>query len=214
MRRSRNFLLVSIVAGALMLCTFISAAMAGPGNGAPKGAHFNLNIIGVSKDKTADMDGNSGHRIFVKLQGNSKIWLTEGDDFLVLDANGTDSDGAEFQLPDPDPDDDLVLEYSVYARPLGKPGGQARMTTCYIDDLGDEICSMESLTLKRSKGKQRFENVSKELLTIIVDTDGDGLPDTRMGIFDEDTYEYLWEYDNNGLKLLQLRFYPIVTDAN
>jgi hypothetical protein len=34
----------------------------GRGNGAPTGSHYNLNIIGVPKDKDADMTGNSGHR--------------------------------------------------------------------------------------------------------------------------------------------------------
>jgi hypothetical protein len=33
------------------------------GNGAPSGAHYTLNIIGVPKNKTADMTNNSGHRI-------------------------------------------------------------------------------------------------------------------------------------------------------
>ena len=45
------------------------------GNGAPKGSHYNLNIIGVKKGKTADMSGNNGHRIFVNLEGKSKIML-------------------------------------------------------------------------------------------------------------------------------------------
>ncbi len=35
----------------------LGAAMAGTGNGAPSGAHYNLNIIGVPKNKTATMDG-------------------------------------------------------------------------------------------------------------------------------------------------------------
>src|SRR5438876_12067377 len=38
-------------------------------NGAPSGAHYNLNIIGVSKDKTATMTTGDGHRIFVQLNG-------------------------------------------------------------------------------------------------------------------------------------------------
>ena len=181
------------------------------GHGAPNGPHYNLNIIGVPRDKTADMTGNQGHRIFVKLWGNSTIWLAEGDDFQVLDANGTDKDGAKFQLPDPDPDDDLVSEYSVFVRTLG-PGGQATMTTCY--ETGSErICSLETLTLKRDKkGAPKFTNVSKTLFTVFVDTDGDGVGDTRMGIFDNKAYQYLWDYNNQGLKLAQLRFYPVTTD--
>src|SRR3989344_372677 len=91
----------------------VSAAPGATGNGAPSGAHYNLNIIGVPKDKTADMTGSNGHRIFVPLFGKTNIWLCESgvdsacsdvDGFQVLDANGTDSNGAAFALPNPDPD--------------------------------------------------------------------------------------------------------------
>ena len=37
------------------------------GNGAPSGSHYQLNVIGVSKDKAAEMDGNNGSRIIVPL---------------------------------------------------------------------------------------------------------------------------------------------------
>ena len=56
------------------------------GNGAPSGPHFNLNVIGTGT-KTADV--STGGRIFVPLQGQTKILLAEGADFAVLDANGT-----------------------------------------------------------------------------------------------------------------------------
>ena len=42
-------------------------------NGAPSGKHYNLNIIGVPKAKSATMDGNNGHRIFVPEDGKAKI---------------------------------------------------------------------------------------------------------------------------------------------
>lgn len=86
------------------LSTSLTFAMAFAGNGAPSGPHYNLNIIGVSKDKTALMKddgltGQYGHAIFVPLDGKTQIWLKEGPDFQVLDKNGTDADGAKFQLP-------------------------------------------------------------------------------------------------------------------
>jgi hypothetical protein len=183
-----------------------------PGNGAPNGQHYNLNLIGISKDKTAPMDDNNGHRIFVKLWGKTKIMLAEGDDFQVLDANGTDGNGAAFQLPDPDPDDDLVTSYSVYARALGTPGGWSTAVTCMEDDSGETYCSGDTLTLSRSHGKQHFTNVSQELLTLNVDLDGDGVLE-RVGLFDDELFGYYWDYDNNGLKLAQLRFYPVTTDV-
>ena len=56
------------------------------GNDAPDAKKvFSLNIIGVPGDKNPDMD-NSGHRIFVPLDGKARIDLIEGPDFAVLDA--------------------------------------------------------------------------------------------------------------------------------
>lgn len=173
------------------------------GNGAPNGPHFNLNIIGVPKNKTADMTGNNGHRIFVSLTGNTKINLSEGD-FQVLDANGTDGTAA-FQLPNPDPNNTGVTVYSVYARALGTPGGNATITTCATDGEGT-FCSTLPLVLVRSKGQSTFKNVSKELLYIFQDIDGDGVSE-RIPLFDSRLNGYYWSYDNNGLKIAQLRFY-------
>jgi hypothetical protein len=76
-----------------------------------------------------------------------------------------------------------------------------------------ELCSDETLTLARKKGRLAFRNVSKEVLTLVIDVDGDGVLE-RVGLFDEELYEYFWEYDNHGLKVAQLRFYPISTDVN
>lgn len=205
----KKVLVLSVVA-VLILC---ATAFAGKGNQLPSGPHYNLNIIGVPKDKTAEMKGSHGHRIFVPLYGNSKIWLEEGDTYQVLDANGTDSDGARFMLPDPDPDDDLVLAYSIYARALGTPGGQATITTCGYDEFGTEYCSTESRVMVRDRGKPVTVNVTKDLLTIYVDLDGDGKLE-RFAIFDEELEDYFWNYDNNGCKLVQLRFYEIPFDAN
>ena len=98
----KKFIGLALAVAALAVFIPSSAVFAthgGTGNGAPNGAHYNLNIIGVSKDKSGDMTGNNGHRIFVKLWGKSKIMLGEGDSFKVLDANGTDGNGAKFQLP-------------------------------------------------------------------------------------------------------------------
>jgi hypothetical protein len=187
------------------------------GNGAPSGGHYTLNIIGVPKSKSADMTGNDGHRIFVPLWGNPKIMLTEGADFLVLDANGTDG-SASFQLPNPDPGGTGTTVYSVFARALGTPGGKSLMTTCATDPVdGTEVCSVTTLTLQRSKGKSTFDNVTKDLLYIYADINGDGVLD-RVPLFDDSLTGYFWDYDNQGLKLAQFRFYdcsttvPVATD--
>ena len=191
----------------------VTPAAAGTGNGAPSGAHYNLNIIGVPKNKTATMDDNSGHRIFVPLGGKTSIWLKEGDPFAVLDANGTDANGASFQLPNPDPDNDGITQYSVWARALGKPGGSSTTTTCAYDLAGELWCSVYSMVLVREKGASKFDNVTKALLYIYVDLNGDGTLE-RYPLFSDALVNYFWSYDNNGLKLAQLRFYEIPTNVN
>src|SRR5262245_45640413 len=131
---------ISVIGLLLVAITLSSAAaFAQTGNGAPNGPHYNLNIIGVPKDKTADMTNTSGHTIFVPLSGSTKIWLCNSDDvtaacygkgFAVLDRNGTDPNGATFALPSPDSNNDGVTDYSVFARALGTPGGSSKTTTC------------------------------------------------------------------------------------
>ncbi len=182
-------------------------ATATTGNGAPSGPHFNLNIIGVPQGKS--MSGGSGNVIFVPEVGSTKITLSEGD-FAVLDKNGTDGQAA-FQLPNPDPDGDGTTSYSVFARALGKPGGSSTTTTCATDPTtGEVVCSLESMVLVRSSGKQSFSNVSKQLLFVFADVNGDGTVD-RVPLFDSRLTDFFWQYDNNGLKLAQLRFYPVPT---
>ena len=187
------------------------AVVAGAGNQAPPGPHYNLNLIGVPKTKTADMSGNEGHRIFITLEGRTRILLTQGE-FNVIDANGTDGT-ASFSLPNPDPDNNGITEYSVFARVLGKPGGSGSISTCATDPVsGEEWCSIYSMVMVRDKGKQTFENYSRELLYVFVDLNGDGTVE-RVPLFDDRLQDYFWQYDNLGLKLVQLRFYEVPTDV-
>jgi len=205
------------------------------GNGAPSGEHYTLNIIGVPKDKSPNLTGGSGHRIFVGLgktgeASNTRINLVEGD-FAVTDANGTDGTAA-FQLPNPDPDGDGTTAYSVYVRALGKPGGKASLQTCYEDDLGTWCAvsfagGVEPITLQRTKsGVAKFTNVSKDLLYVDYCTAWDAGLDGILGtsddvctsvdqvpLFGDDLLSYFWSYDNQGLRLAQLRFYEVPTDT-
>lgn len=199
---NRHIALVMAV-GCLLVGT-VTAAGAGTGNGAPTGAHYNLNIIGVSNPKTADLTDSQRHTIFVPLWGNCQIALIVGD-FQVNDGNCTDG-GSEFQLPNPDPANTGTTTYSVFARALGKPGGKATANTCATDPTdGSLVCSVLTLTLKRDAGKTQFQNASKYLLYIYT---ADG---TRVPLLDDSLVNYFWQYDNSGLKLAQLRFYQCAT---
>ena len=60
------------------------------------------------------------------------------------------------------------------------------------------------------KGNKKFENVSRELLYVYVDLDDDGKVE-QIPLFDDRLQDYFWEYDNKGLKLVQLRFYEVPT---
>jgi len=201
-----------------------AASMAQTGNGAPGGAHFELGIIGVSNPKTQPLTGSNRHTIFVGLGADKKgsnvitnIYLTQGP-FAVCDGNGflaaTDCNGnpvpgattgAVFQLPC-----NLLTDtcsggtsqaYTIWARALGKPGGSATVTTCGTTDLGVVICSTASEVLVRGGGQQKFKDVTAALTTI----------DTTLGnisLFTVGFQNFFWQYDNSGLKLMQVRFYP------
>ena len=197
-----------------------SFAVSSTGNGAPSGAHFSLNLIGMAKGKTADMSNSQGHRIFVGLGKTgsavvTNIDLTEGA-FAVIDADGTDGT-AKFQLPNPVDDlngdgidDDGKLGYSVYVRALGKPTGRASMTSCFTDGTGT-WCNAGDLVVSLNRTDAgKFVDVSKQLLQVCVDVDATDAVNLQLEpIFSDDEASYFWEYTNEGLRLAQMRFYPI-----
>jgi hypothetical protein len=82
------------------------------------------------------------------------------------------------------------------------------MTTCATDPAtGEQVCSLQSVVSIRSAGKPKAVNVTKELTSLEVDLDGDGLLET-ISLFSDVLQDYYWSYDNQGLRLLQLRFCP------
>lgn len=142
---------------------------------------------------------------------------------------------------------DTMADYSVFVRSLGKPGGWSTITTCaelmdssfggllpknIAKEIKNELGSFggyasieqvgQPITF-RDKGKSSFENVTAELLTIVFKVemetiDGVMTEYVRVPIFDDSIEGEYWEYDNNNLKLLKVRFYPgvptDVTDAD
>lgn len=210
-----TFCLAAVLAAATAGTATVAAAQ--NGNGAPSGSHYSLNIIGVSHDKNVQPDWSSGHVIFVDLGRkdgaavSTKILLSQSADgsFDVLDKNGTDGE-ASFSLPAPG-------GYTVWARALGKPGGSAKITSCAEDivlaDAG-VVCSTQNEVFVRGTGKSSFRNVTSALTTISLDPVADAAAvlacggGTTVSLFDPCLLGFFWQYDNNGLKLLQVRFYP------
>ena len=212
------------------------------GNGAPNGNHYNLNIIGVDKSKTTDMTDSQRHTIFVPLNNKdgvaTKIYLVQGQDFVVCDGNGFDEAwscpdssgnttqvgtltggiGAVFQLPcnsGVETDFDCTgakMDYSVWIRVLGKPGGSMTMKTCAYDQQynmtycngGDLVISLTSLT---GKNNRKFTDVTRQLTTLYASPDG-GTTWYTYPLFNSTFEEWWWAYLNNGVRLTQLRFYP------
>ena len=204
-------------------CLAVAAALAAysalpafAGNGLDtNGAHYNLNIVGKGDCSPSPLTGSNRHVIQVLLNFNdgsqngqaaaslnkiNKIFLSPGD-FQVTDGNACDKDGASFTLPEGG--------YSVWARALAKPGGTAMITLCAVDTMGttdtadDQIvCNTapDIVSLTRKNGQPVFTNVTKELTTLTVGN-------TTTSLFDAPYYGYFWDYDNNGLRLTQLRFY-------
>ncbi|MGD8746055.1 MAG: hypothetical protein PVI02_06880, partial [Gammaproteobacteria bacterium] len=143
----------------------------------------------------------------------NKIFLQPGEDFWVQDGNACD-DGANFYLPitaencsncgieEGDPVDPTFTQYEVRARVLGQPGGSVNVTSCVeeaaddaivVDDNTDSeiLCSVgegniwvQTRTVGNGKEQNKWENVSTQLLTVCVDTDGDMACDDRLGLFD------------------------------
>jgi hypothetical protein len=63
------------------------------------------------------------------------------------------------------------------------------------------------------EGGSKFTNVSKQLLCVVADINGDGTLD-RVPLFDDRRQSYFWQYDNNGLRIAQMRFYEVATNVN
>jgi hypothetical protein len=211
------------ILGLLLAAAFIipcaGAAGQDTGNGAISGKHYNLNLISVKKTDQLPRDANNGNRIFVSFEGRNRIYLIPNVDgiFNVLDADATDGK-AQFTLPAPENVYDADGNYAgpgayrIFVRVVGKPGGSGKLSTCgetYDTETGmtETVCSMDNVTLSRTK-TPKFTDVTRQLTTVYADFDIDGTNE-RIDIFDPMFEDYLWAYDNNGLKNVQLRFYPI-----
>lgn len=212
-----------------LVCTTLGAIplfAAGVGNECSGKFLFKMNIIGVDNPKTANLTNTDRKTIFVALGASgspkeSNIFLTQGP-FTVCDGNSwlpavgcpgggpvPNQNGAVFQLPCnlnvpnevPCTGSPSVC-YSVFFRALGKPGGGTTITTCGIDATGMTICSSNNTGfIMRNKGTPKFMDVTAALTSL---TCPSGTTDCTAGqvlpLFNSDFVNFLWQYDNQGLK--------------
>jgi hypothetical protein len=81
---------------------------------------------------------------------------------------------------------------------------------------GETYCNVYQLLSVREKGGSSLVDASRDLLYIYTDMNGDGTSE-RYPLFDSALQGYFWDYDNQGMKLVQLRFYEmpsVVSSSN
>jgi len=224
----------------LLLATLALArpALSQNGNGAPNGAHYNLNIIGVTQAKNPPLTGSDRHTIFVPLVSDQNgdpdtlasdtapILLTQGP-FTVCDGNAFDpavdckgnvvnKTGAVFQLPCNNLTSlglvvpctsngpGSIASYQVWARVVGTPGGNGTITLCAFDQTTlTEVCNTDEVLMRNKPNK--FTDITKTLTTLVGATGPAGVG--NYPLFASGFSGFFWDYDNNGNKVLQLRFY-------
>jgi len=178
------------------------------------GYHYNLNLIG-KKDAwsgNGSYEGNR-HTMFVpqdtsehwmdinsvEVEGIT-IWMTQGDEFAVIDGNAFDDDhSCRFQL--------APGYYRVYIAAKGKPNKTTEITGWVLDEV--------TMTYYLQLGKVSVTHKKKPVWT---DATAKLFMYKGMWIFDyirtlpeavQDT-AYFWQYVSNGSKLVQVRFYPVL----
>jgi len=211
----------------LIVCGFFTpAAFAGKGNDMPSGPHYELGLIGRPNTYTGSGDANSNrHTIFIPLNtdgyvdGKVKLYMTQNAaGFLVKDGDATGDGVAKLQIG--------PGYYAVFARALGKPGGNINFTawfTYWLDaeqNLLSDAIWLGNVDMTRVSRKPQAVEISKLFYyTGCLAYNPDGDPNTgdeyqecysNEWVFDIDGFnEYWWDIDNNGLKRLEIRFYPV-----
>lgn len=154
--------------------------------------------------------------------------------FEVLDGNATDENGAIIAVPyefcqDLNAGCEDLLSYNVYAVALGKPGADGALVEAHctydtqvVDTSGtagltcEDTLLMGSFTLKRETGAPKPVPITDifrasgclDLNASSVCDKGD-LAFNNIWIFNiPNLTSYFWDYTNDGLKLMQVRFYP------
>ena len=155
------------------------------GNGAPKGRHvFSWNLIGTPGDYEGGC--GDGRRIFVERGANHENILIQdaNDGWRIVQCDATFGDTAVIHS------DDLGT-FDIYARILGKPNGTLHVCADTVTDaaLGEDLCLLGTIDLKRDGGRSRFSLQ----------------PDS---LFDASLEDILWSVDTNAdFRIVQFRVY-------
>src|SRR5262245_34454736 len=163
------------------------------GNGIPEGykLEFNWNLIGTPNEDYKGGCGD-GHRIFVErgIQ-NAKLLITDpsgiltGSGWSIVDCNATGGNLAEIQSDD-------VGTFVVYARILGKPGGNIHVCAEVAETADDVLCELGMIDLTRGK-QSKFQLQPNSL-------------------FDASLEDILWTVDTNkDFRIVQFRVYRVPT---
>jgi hypothetical protein len=162
--------------------------------------------------------------------------------FAVLDGNATDDNEATIAVPyeycpDLEQGCEDLLSFNVYAVGLGKPNGYSVVTAecTYSEDVVDaggtagltceDTLLLGGFTINRTNNnsnKPKREDITDVFrATGCLDISGEeGVCDTgdlefrNLWIFNvPQLLEYFWDYDNYGLKLMQVRFYETTSGS-
>lgn len=216
------------------------------------GPHYNLNLIGKDKEMPGDYDNPDRHTMFVPLDTSDynielntpnnleqetlpgiKIEMTQGEEFAMIDGNGTDGYGA-FQIG--------PGKYHVYIAVKAKsPKYEEPYTdiTGWVeayDNLGQLWYYIDVGYVQVKKGKNSwtdatdlfFVSTLEDDFGFVTGAEADYAPNLGIWVFDymagldtwyedsggEAPYDlsdlgYFWQFDNHGNKLIQVRFYPM-----
>ncbi len=222
MKRSGLALVAAAFVGMLFAVFAVAPASAADW---PSGPHYNLSILGGPScgSVPSGAGGGSRHTIFVPLTtiGDSpngtepestspdatdtSIYLVQGPTFAVCQGDActaaVDCSGTALNKTGAD------------AAALGKPGGRASITTCATDlATNTVVCSTNNAILIRKKGGPQVQDVTTALTTLTCSTATQPTCPCATGtctfeIFNSLFTNFLWDYDNAGLKNAQLRFY-------
>ena len=96
-----------------------------------------------------------------------------------------------------------IASYQVWARVVGTPGGNGTITLCALDATNTTVCNTDEVLMRNKPNK--FTDITKTLTTLVnvLGPSGTG----NYPLFASGFSGFFWDYDNNGNKVLQLRFY-------